>query len=258
VGDPFPLARLQAIAKEGEERYKKNVPPGYKDIKKEDPTDEMRKYGDLILWMQVIDRAKELNIGVIFVCDDRKEDWWLEFKGRTIGPRPELVAEFKASVDQDFYMYSTDRFLDFAGKFLEAHVSKDSVSEIREIRKDEESTRRRLRREVEKKQLLSFINKCDQSLGEAHVKLGSLEAEASRMRTFVTDLRNQSSHAAAEDGQEISKHLESVSAHLALVEAAIAETQRDLTYGAATREDLAVRLHRLEIDAMEDEKAQDI
>ncbi|HOE76382.1 MAG TPA: PIN-like domain-containing protein [Rectinema sp.] len=115
VGEPCNKAKLDEIYKYGESRYKNNIPPGYKDNTKKDSTiiigkDEERlivdKYGDLIIWFEIIEKAKEDQKPVIFVTDDSKEDWWWEFKGQKFGPRPELVHEFKSKTGMLYHMYS--------------------------------------------------------------------------------------------------------------------------------------------------------
>jgi hypothetical protein len=45
---------LKVIYKEAEQRFKESIPPGYKDNKKPEPD----KYGDIVLWFQLIDYAK--------------------------------------------------------------------------------------------------------------------------------------------------------------------------------------------------------
>jgi hypothetical protein len=40
-----------------------------------------------------------------------KEDWWQKVKGRTLGPRSELIAEFWEHSGQMFHMYLPDNFL---------------------------------------------------------------------------------------------------------------------------------------------------
>ena len=86
VGPPYPDGQLETIWKEGEDRYARKVPPGYMDDGKDEGTSSgthnHRKYGDLVVWRQIIDRATEARKGIIFVNDDKKEDWWLIFAER--------------------------------------------------------------------------------------------------------------------------------------------------------------------------------
>ncbi|KIU11765.1 PIN-like domain-containing protein [Bacillus subtilis] len=69
----FTRDEIYKICEEGEKRYKKEIPPGYKDGKNKDG---IRKYSDLILWKEVLQFAKERQRNIIFVTDDAKADWW--------------------------------------------------------------------------------------------------------------------------------------------------------------------------------------
>ena len=84
---PFSQDQLYHICDEGEERYEKSIPPGFKDKKDKDG---IRKYSDLIIWKEIINYAKENQLDIIFVTDDVKADWWekeSEF-------HPKLINEF--------------------------------------------------------------------------------------------------------------------------------------------------------------------
>lgn len=63
VGPEFEDRQLEELVKEGDERYSKNIPPGYKDCKKEDGSYRpvQRKYGDLAIWKQIIKKAEEVK-----------------------------------------------------------------------------------------------------------------------------------------------------------------------------------------------------
>lgn len=139
VGEPTPEEELVQIYKQGEERYKLRKPPGYEDRQKEG----MARYGDLVMWFQLIAKAKENKGSMIFVTDDRKEDWWLKPGGKTIGPRPELVQEISETAGITFYMYSADPFMEYAKKHLKQKVEKKAIDEVREVRqRDEKSATR--------------------------------------------------------------------------------------------------------------------
>lgn len=147
VGLPYEKDQIEKLIIEGEERYKQKIPPGFKDGSKSGDSEvfseKCRKYGDLIVWTQVIDKATELGIGVVLVTDDKKEDWWEKFKGKTVGPRPELVKEFKDRANQTFHMYQADRFLELARENLGEQVSEEIVEEIREVRRRDKLAQRR-------------------------------------------------------------------------------------------------------------------
>lgn len=141
TGAPFDETRLAEIAAEGEKRYAADVPPGYKDGKKDTSVDPYRKFGDLIVWKQLIDRAKADNRPLIFVTDDKKEDWWLEQSGRTIGPRTELREEFVTAVAKDFWMYTVDLFIEEAARIRNQSVSQTVLEEIKTVREEVQAER---------------------------------------------------------------------------------------------------------------------
>jgi hypothetical protein len=114
------------------------VPPGYKDenkktVKRYGNLVLQDKYGDLVLWRQIIAKAKDEQKPIIFVTDDAKEDWWWVRQGNTLGPRPELVTEVKAETGKSFYMYSSDRFMTFARDYLQIEIEQDAVDEVQEV-----------------------------------------------------------------------------------------------------------------------------
>ena len=89
---PEPSASsIYEICREGERRYNKLIPPGYKDNKKDGPF----KYGDLISWVETYKYAQLNKKNVIFVTDDVKEDWWERNGKREILFRKELIKEFR-------------------------------------------------------------------------------------------------------------------------------------------------------------------
>lgn len=103
-GNGFSYFELMDIYKEGEFRYAHNIPPGYADTKDKDEADEKdktsltKKYGDLIIWKEIlnhlVDNKGEADNNVIFVTDERKEDFWNLNRNKITGPRPELINEF--------------------------------------------------------------------------------------------------------------------------------------------------------------------
>lgn len=142
VGEPFDKDRLKDIYAEGEERYKNNIPPGYKDSGKADSTliigeDGEKvikdKYGDLIIWLEIIEKAKKDKKPVIFVTDDSKEDWWWSFSGKKIGPRPELVYEFKSKTGMLYHMYSAERFLEYLKTNVGLEINQKTIDEVRNV-----------------------------------------------------------------------------------------------------------------------------
>jgi hypothetical protein len=134
VGKPYPEEEIQKIYKEGEKRFKDNIPPGYMDDRGKHKKDFPENYGDILVWFQLIDYAKSQKKPLILVIDDEKEDWWLEHKGKTISPRPELIQEMLSKAGISFYMYKSDQFMERAANFLALPDKPEAIEEAREIR----------------------------------------------------------------------------------------------------------------------------
>ncbi|MBD3896587.1 DUF4935 domain-containing protein [Halomonas sp. ML-15] len=143
VGRGVSNEELEDIFKEGERRYREKIPPGYADDVKNDGSlrGKWRVYGDLIIWKQTIKKAQEDGCNVIFVTGDEKPDWWLKEENITLGPRPELIEEFKEETGKDVMLYKPDRFLELALKYLGLKVDEEAVNEIKEVKGDEEEVK---------------------------------------------------------------------------------------------------------------------
>lgn len=130
--------------KEGEDRYKRMIPPGYEDAKQKDGNflheniEYERKYGDLIIWKQILDVVSEKKLkNVIFVTDDQKKDWVHKVHGKTIGVRPELYEEITLNSDlNNFYIYDTDKFAQYIKEHLSITINDDALQEIQESSKE--------------------------------------------------------------------------------------------------------------------------
>jgi hypothetical protein len=125
---PIPTEKdLEQLHKDAAERYKKNFPPGYADLKDKDVPDA---YGDYIGWSQLIEISKNEKKGFVLVTDDLKEDWWLIEKTYTISPRAELIDEFFRLTQQQIWMYTSENFLRAAKKFTGANIRDESIEEV--------------------------------------------------------------------------------------------------------------------------------
>lgn len=111
IGSPFSTTDVMTIMREGEFRYRNLFPPGYMD---ESDKIGSQKYGDLMIWKEILKYAKEKNSPVIFVCDDVKIDWYMEHfkKGFPTTPRHELIKEFNDEVGRDVWFYTLNQFVD--------------------------------------------------------------------------------------------------------------------------------------------------
>ncbi len=119
VGPP-PANKMEyeALLKDADKRYQGETPPGYKDG---DKKGDLRygghlypiKYGDLILWRQIIEKCRVDRIqAVALITDDKKEDWYQKDDGEILGPRHELREEMAAEGRLErFWMYPFERFI---------------------------------------------------------------------------------------------------------------------------------------------------
>ncbi|BBK44087.1 hypothetical protein STVA_41070 [Allostella vacuolata] len=142
---PFTQENMNELIENGESRYAEKIPPGFSDAEKEKNPESatfnfkgiryQRKFGDLILWRQIINYARDNKIkNIVFVTADSKVDWWWREHGKTIGPRPELIHEIasEASVEL-FWMYSSSQFMDHAKQYASAEVSEKTVADLEKI-----------------------------------------------------------------------------------------------------------------------------
>ncbi len=134
VGNSYTEDELLNVFGLGEGRYSRRIPPGYMDAKKTDGQtidQKRRNYGDLIFWKQTMEHAKSVDRSVILICDDKKEDWWQSARGKTVGPRAELVEEFLTTTGRPILIFTTERFLQLANEKLKLEVSAGAIDEVR-------------------------------------------------------------------------------------------------------------------------------
>ncbi|SBS27245.1 hypothetical protein MSP8887_00585 [Marinomonas spartinae] len=139
VGDSYNSSVMEEIELEGEYRYKHGIPPGFEDDSKStiysySGIKVNAKYGDLILWKQLIDKAKEDDISVVFVSGDVKGDWQCKDFLRV---KPELITEFKLKTKKEFYALTLTDFQRFFYDKLNYKLSKETTEEIKELTKSD-------------------------------------------------------------------------------------------------------------------------
>ncbi len=138
---------INEIEKEGEYRYEHSIPPGFEDKKKDEfiiynNVKYNKKYGDLIIWKQILEKSKNKEINnVIFITDDIKSDWWYSINSngnKIIGPNAYLISEIKNNKNITlFHMYETLDFLSDAKSFIHHHnISTESIDDIKKVNKD--------------------------------------------------------------------------------------------------------------------------
>lgn len=147
TGERYTQNVITDIEKEGEERYKNEIPPGFNDANKKlsrsyNGIKYQQKFGDLIIWKDIIKKATNDKIkNVIFVTSDGKRDSKTDLNHKTcvgidgngknkyqvIGPRIELIEEMKNETGADFYLMDE---LEFMKQFSQEEVSSRVVKSI--------------------------------------------------------------------------------------------------------------------------------
>lgn len=147
TGERYTQDMITKIEKEGEERYKNGIPPGFNNANKKlsrsyNGIKYQQKFGDLIIWKDIINKAKEDRIKhVIFVTSDGKRDSKTDLnykvcvgndgngkkKYQIIGPRIELIEEMKNETGADFYLMDE---LEFMKQFSQEEVSSQVAKSI--------------------------------------------------------------------------------------------------------------------------------
>lgn len=129
LGRGIPDAELEALYQEARTRYEQGVPPGYEDRDKAEPA----KFGDFLIWRELLDRAEEVGRPVVFVTDDLKPNWWQWQRGGLVGPRQELVAEMHRVAGVRFHTATSDGFLRYAQQALAIEQDETVIEEVREV-----------------------------------------------------------------------------------------------------------------------------
>lgn len=104
VGSELSFEQIKEIVIEGDYRYRHQIPPGYKD---DNVKEGIRKFGDLIIWKEIIKYATITDNNVIFICNDFKEDWYMP---KNV-PRIELISEFQENTNKNIWFYTIEGFI---------------------------------------------------------------------------------------------------------------------------------------------------
>lgn len=124
IGNIVPFSEKISILQEGQVRFDNLIPPGYKDCGKKG----IDKYGDLIIWKNIIKVAKEQSVNILFVCNDVKEDWWEKDGETPIDLRKELLMEFKENnTSLGIHFLTLDKFFFYISEELQLSNSKSSL-----------------------------------------------------------------------------------------------------------------------------------
>ena len=146
IGEKYDQAWINGVESEGEQRYAKGIPPGFDDQTKQEEKDSIRyygdlqyqrKYGDLIIWKDIVNFAKkreETGNKVIFVTNDgqskKKRDLLYKVKDLVVGPNIYLMNELQIEAQKEFYILSNFRFLQLVNDLSDVQIKElKSISE---------------------------------------------------------------------------------------------------------------------------------
>jgi hypothetical protein len=127
----------EQIEKQRDSRYRRKIPPGYKDGGKDDGG-----IGDFIIWLTILQIAKARKHDMVFVTGEEKADWLYRVNGRGFLPRVELVDEYRRSSDgKTLFIVHLSELLALLNADAEA---------VKKVRSQEniETVRKRTRRSV--------------------------------------------------------------------------------------------------------------
>lgn len=140
VGNKYSQEWIDEIEKEGEERYEQNIPPGFNDSSKEDEIDSLRmygdikycrKYGDLIIWKDIIKYSKEytkMGKKVVFITNDgkakQKRDLLYKVDDLTVGPNIHLMNELYMEANKELHILNNLRFVQLVNDLSDVEMSK--------------------------------------------------------------------------------------------------------------------------------------
>jgi len=127
VGDPYNFKKILEITKEGLHRYQCTIPPGYKD----DYKDGTQKFGDLIIWKQIIDHAIEYSHNIVLVTNDIiKGDWGVVSQKSFTTPQLDLISEFYDITGKRFWIYTLPDFLSKAVSLLDVAIPEEQLMQV--------------------------------------------------------------------------------------------------------------------------------
>ncbi len=144
ISNAFTQEKINEINEDGDVRYKNKIGPGWKDGKEKvdeeiyfNKVNYKNKYGDLYLWNELLEKAKDENVdNIIFITNDVKEDWWYKVHGKTIGALESLKTEIINAGLKEFKMYTQPSFLiKYTDILKEVNVRETSIKDFESLNK---------------------------------------------------------------------------------------------------------------------------
>lgn len=109
IGTEYDKAELKQLFGEASKRYEDEIPPGY--LYDNSHKDDRIKFHDYIVWNEMQKRIKKDKKNIVFVTNRIRRDWFFIYDGKVIGPRKELINEFKRNTECDIYIITTHYFI---------------------------------------------------------------------------------------------------------------------------------------------------
>lgn len=129
--------------KDAEKRFSNKLPPGYADEKEKGEDffifqnyKYFNKFGDLIVFKEIIEHAKENNLeNIIFISEEKKEDWresvQTSNQKKILGIRHELKDElYRESEVKNFFIFNQEQFVSYTNKFLATNLDQESIKRM--------------------------------------------------------------------------------------------------------------------------------
>lgn len=109
IGIEYDEAELNQLFGEASERYVNEIPPGY--LCDASCKNDRIRYHDYIVWNEMQKRIKEDEKNIVFVTNRVRSDWFFIYDDKVIGPRKELVNEFKRNTQCNIRIVTTHFFV---------------------------------------------------------------------------------------------------------------------------------------------------
>lgn len=134
---------LVEFNKDAEKRFSNQLPPGYADEKEKGEDffifqnyKYFNKFGDLIVFKEIIKHAKENNLeNIVFISEEKKEDWRESIltsnQKKILGIRHELKDElYRESEVKNIFIFNQEQFVSYTNKFLATNVDQESIKRM--------------------------------------------------------------------------------------------------------------------------------
>lgn len=140
VSEPLDENKLKKLYEEADLRFKHNIPPGYKDEKNK--KNLIKSYGDLIfkseysdyiIWVEIINKAQKEKKDILFITNEKKDDWVWKAHGYILGPRPELVTELKVKTNKRFFILDSSGFLKLVSETYNIKISESTIEDVKSV-----------------------------------------------------------------------------------------------------------------------------